>query len=227
MPETLRLADHASRDDLRMTLERVLRVGRPEVRLVARSNVLAVFGCTQAPEGLGDPVSTVLVLRSFALARLPEVAAGVPEADVVVLARSLLDRIARMGPLGLDLELPDSEVTVAWAGVLPPVSGWQAAGAIDAGSLAEVAAQGITMIAEALPLAPGDAVVRRARREVWEQEIAPGLPAAAAFAAEAMGFLGAEGADPADRLPARMSTTLTWSRLTTDRGEVLVRGFVR
>ena len=41
MPATLSLADHATRDDLRIYLERLLRVGRSEVRIVARRDVLA------------------------------------------------------------------------------------------------------------------------------------------------------------------------------------------
>jgi hypothetical protein len=217
MPPTLQLADHATRDDLRTYLERLLRAGRPEVRLVTRGAVLAVFGCTQAPEGLTDPVPTVLVLRSFALAE-PLAPPG-SEVDLVAPARSLLDRIARMGVLGRALELPDAEVTAAWAGVLPPTSGWEPAGAVDAASLARVAEEGMTRIAAALPDAPGDAVVRQVRRAVWGGEIAPGLPAAAAFAAEAMGFLGGDGG-------VGMSATLTWRRLTTGRGEVLVRTFL-
>ena len=38
--------------------------------------------------------------------------------DITVLGRGLLDRIARMGVLGLTLELPDTLVAAAWAGVL-------------------------------------------------------------------------------------------------------------
>lgn len=243
MPTTLELADHATRDDLRTYLERLARVGRPEARLVARGAVLGVFGCTQAPEGLMDPVPVVLVLRSFALAAasVDDVAEARDDAapvDVVVPVRALLDRIARMGVLGRSLDVPDAEVTAAWAGVLPPVGGWRPVGALDADSLAAVAAEGMARIAEALPDSPGDAVVRRVRQSVWGAEIAPGLPAAAAFAAEAMGFLGAgrgtaprergdelaaAGEDPGSRPPVRMSATLTWRRLATEHGDVLVR----
>lgn len=211
MARTLDLADQAVRDDLRIYLERLLRAGRDEVRLVAREAVLAVFGCTQAPETLTDPVPVVLVLRSFTLARPVD-----EPIDLVVPARALLDRLARMGIVGLRLELPEAEITAAWAGVLPPVSGWRAVAAIDAASLAAVAAEGMRRIAEALPDSPGDAVVRRVRREVWGAEMAPGLPAAAAFAVEAMGFLGGDG-------PARLSETSTWRRIATSLGEVVVR----
>lgn len=216
MPRTLEFADHATRDDLKIYLERLSRAGLAEVRLVARGPVLAVFGCTQAPMGIMDAVPVVLVLRSFALASPVD-----EPLDLVVTGRSLLDRLARLGVLGRRLELPEVEVTAAWAGVLPPVAGWQPVGVIDAGSLAAVAEQGMRRIAEALPDAPGDAVVRKVRSEIWGSEIAPGLPAAAAFAAEAMGFLGS-GSGPGSTA-LRLSSTLTWQRLAGDRGEVLVR----
>ncbi|MBK0421490.1 hypothetical protein JD292_05315 [Leucobacter sp. CSA2] len=214
MSGTLRLADHATRDDLRILLERLQRVGEPEVRIVTRGDVLAVYGCTQAPRGITDPVPVVLVMRAFALASAPEA-----PVDETVLGRSLLDRIARMGIIGLDLDVPDVTAMAAWSGVLPPVSEWQAAGAIDAGSLRTVAEQGITRVAEALPADPGEAVVLKVRASVWGAEIAPGIPAAAAFAAESMGFLG-------DDEPVRVTRSLTWTRLTSGRGHVVVRSLL-
>jgi len=221
MTRSLLLADHASRDDLRIYLERLEHAGRPEVRLVARGAVLAVFGCTQAPESILDQVPVVLGLRSFALRGDDDDTEdhAAPVCDLVVSARALLDRIARLGRIGLELELPDSDLTAAWAGVLPPVHGWEAAGVLDAASLATVAAEGMSRITAALPESPGDAIVRKVRREVWGSEIAPGLPAAAAFALEALGFLGT----PAPGDTVRMSSTLTWRRLSTPRGEVLIR----
>lgn len=107
----------------------------------------------------------------------------------------------------------------AWAGVLPPVSGWRAAGVVDASSLASVAAEGIGRVAALLPDDPGEAVVQRVRAAVWGAEVAPGLPAAAAFAAEAMGLLR-------DEDPVLVSRSLTWTRLTTARGHVLVRSLL-
>lgn len=225
MTTQLEIADHPTRDDLRVFLERLQRAGQPEVRLVTRGAALAVFGCTQAPAGLLDPVPVVLVMRVCALgggaaAGAGAAAAATPqhEVDVTVSGRALLDRIARMGPLGRVLELPDVQVTAPWAGVLPPVAGWESAGSIDAASLLAVAEQGIARVAEALPTDPGEALVRQVRAAVWGAEVAPGVPAAAAFAAEAMGFLRAEAT-------AKLSRTLTWTRLSTSRGHVLVRNF--
>lgn len=213
MSGPLVFADAATRDDLRIFLQRLQRAGEAEVRVVSRGPVLAVFGCTQAPRGIMDPLPVVLVTRAFALAKAPEKAV-----DATVLGRALLDRLARTGPVGREIELPEVPAFAAWAGVLPPRSGWQARGAIDAASLREVAAEGIARVAAALPEQPGEAVVHRVRSEVWGAEIAPGIPAAAAFAAEAMGFLGAE--------PLAVAGSLTWTRLTSARGHVLVRGIL-
>ena len=91
---------------LKAYLERLQRYGQAEVRVVVRGSTLAVFGCTQAPNTLLDPLPVVLVLRSFSLASEPANEAG--SIDITVLGRGLLDRIARMGVLGLTLELPDT-----------------------------------------------------------------------------------------------------------------------
>jgi len=207
----LTFQDHASRDDLKIYLQRVARAGLPEVRMVTRGSTLAVFACTQAPESLFDRAATILVLRSFALASAPE-----PPIDATVSARSLLDRLARAGVVGLTLALPDAQTTVAWAGILPPRQGWIAHASVRADSLSAVAEEGMRRIRAALPESAGDPVVNRVRGEVWGSEIAPGLPAAAAFAAETMGFLaGAES--------LRMSRTHTWTRLSSVHGEVLIR----
>lgn len=214
MTPRLTLSDHASLNDLRVYLERLQRSGQAEVRLITRGSVLAVFGCTQSPTGLMDTIPVVLVLRSYALAEAPH-----QDVDITVFGRALLDRIARTGVLGLSLDLPDTLVSAAWAGVLPPQAGWQAAGTIDAGSLATVAEQGIERVAEALPESPGEALVRKVRESVWGAPVAPGVPAAAAFAAEVMGFLRGEST-------VQVSRTLTWVRLSSSRGQVLVRSFL-
>ncbi|QBE49942.1 hypothetical protein [Leucobacter triazinivorans] len=214
MTATVSLADHATRDDLRIFLERLQRAGQEDVRLVTRGAVLAVYGCTQAPRGITDTSPVVLVMRAFALGVAP-----VDAVDETVPSRSLLDRIARLGIVGLALDIPDTSGLAAWAGVLPPVSGWTAAGRIDARSLATVAAEGIERVSAALPENPGEAVVQRVRASVWGAEIAPGVPAAAAFAAETMGLLR-------DEDPVSVARSLTWTRLSTARGHVLVRSLL-
>lgn len=204
------LADSQTRDDLQNYLGRLARFGEKEVRLQSRGATLAVYGCTQAPAGIMDDTPVVLVMRAFALA-----APLLPELDAVVEVRALTDRLARPGG-DLEVPLPPMTVTAAWAGVLPPVTGWEAEGALDAGSLAIVAAEGMARVAEAVPADAGDPVVQRVRRSVWGSEIAPGIPAAAAFAAEGLGFLTG-----ADRL--LRSSSKAWTRLSSPNGHVILR----
>ncbi|SDQ29135.1 hypothetical protein SAMN04488565_1938 [Leucobacter chromiiresistens] len=214
MPVTLEFSDAATRDDLRIFLERLLRAGQPDVRVVSRGRALAVYGCMQAPRGITDSVPVVLVMRAFGLSEDPE-----SPVDATVPGRALLDRIARMGLAGRRLDLPDSSALAAWAGVLPPTAGWAPAGALDGPSLGSVAAEGIGRVAELLPADPGEAVVHRVRASVWGLEMAPGIPAAAAFAAEAMGFLK-------DAPTVEVARSLTWVRLRTPNGHVLVRSLL-
>jgi hypothetical protein len=211
------LVDPSTREDLKIFLERLQRSAKPEVRLVAKNGVLAVYGCTQAPAGILDSTPVVLVTRGFALSTSTDADEATDVFDVLVESRAILDRIARLGFAGRTIELPPMQVTAAWAGVLPPLSGWEPVGAIDAESLVRVANDGIERVAAALPQDPGEAVVAKVRASVWGTEVAPGLPAAAAFAAEAAGFLSDTGA-------VRHYLAKPWLRLSTDRGHVLMRG---
>lgn len=214
--QKLALADRSTREDLRNYLQRLVRVGEAEVRLQTRGSALAVYGCTQTPQGLLDDTAVVLVMRAFALEYAPD-----EMVDMVVEARSLTDRLARMGEGDegpeLALMLPDAQTSAAWAGVLPPTSGWERRGTIDARSLAVVAQEGMSRVAQSVPTDAGDPVVQQVRRAVWGSEIAPGLPAAVAFAAEGLGFL-----HDADQLSVTVSRS--WTRLSAPHGYVLLRG---
>lgn len=217
MPHSIDLADRSTREDLRSFLTRLLRIGEGEVRMQSRGGVLGVYGCTQAPAGILDADPVVLVMRGFALAD-PEH----PEVDDVFEARAILDRLARLDDDATRVPLPDMSVTAAWAGVLPPHAGWIDAGMVDAASLAVVAKQGMERVAESVPTDAGDPVVQRVRRTVWGAEIAPGLPAAAAFAAEGMGLLTGVS-------ELRLSRAHQWTRLSGPNGYVILRlgaGFV-
>lgn len=207
---TLGLADTPTRDDLQNYLSRLARLGEAEVRLQTRGSALAVYGCTQAPLSIMDDSPVVLVMRAFPLSAAPT-----EPVDTVVEVRSLTDRLAREES-GLNLALPDVTVAAAWTGVLPPVAGWEARGEMDAGSLAVVAAEGMARVAENVPADAGDPVVQKLRRAVWGSEIAPGIPAAAAFAAEGLGFLAG-----VDRLT--LSGTRAWTRLSSRNGHVILR----
>lgn len=216
MTAPLTLIDHPSRDDLRVFLERLQRAGEPEVRLVVRDGVLAVFGCTQTPLTLTDPAPVVLVMRAFELSDESESLDASEPLDVVVQGRALLDRLARRGGVSRKLQVPEVQLSAAWAGVLPPRSGWEQVGVLDAKSLVDVAQQGMKRVAAMLPTDPGEAVVRTVRSKVWGVSVAPGVPAAAAFAAETMGFLHEE-------TRVLLAHSATWVRLRADRGQVFVR----
>ena len=217
MSESVALADIATRDDLRIFLERLHCAGREEVRLVSHGAVLAVYGCVQAPETLLDRVHTVVVMRGVQLAEAPA-----HPIDVTTQGQALRDRIARMEREGesLMLPMPDTRLNAAWAGVLPPMSDWQPQGVVSTHSLESVARDGIARVAAQLPDQPGEAIVRSVRERVWGLDIAPGVPAIMAFAAEVMGFLR-------DEQTAKLARSHTWLRLTTGRGHVLVRGLMR
>lgn len=211
MIQTLELAEKSTREDLRNFLQRLARLGEAEVRMQSRGSALAVYGCTQTADGLLDDTTVVLVMRAFRLADTPE-----HVVDVTVEVRALSDRLARMSGADVSLAIPDVTVSAAWAGVLPPLSGWESRGSIDAGSLAIVAAEGMARVAAAVPTGAGDPVVKKVRREVWGAEIAPGIPASAAFAAEGLGFLAA-----VDQLA--IAASRSWTRLSGPNGHVLLR----
>lgn len=229
MSDTFTLVDVASLDDLRVFLGRAGRIEDGSVRLIAGSGVLAVYAAVLYPVGLLDETPTVLGLRTFALAA----GEGGAQAafDVVVPIGSLSSRLDRArGEVGeiassfdpaaarsVAISLPMSVASATWAAISPPRGGWHPLPATEAALLENVARSGIEEIASAVPEAVGEQLVRRVRTEVWGRPI-PGLehvPAGAAFAAFSMGFLGVD--------TVRILETGPWTRLTSDRGHVLVR----
>ena len=108
--------------------------------------------------------------------------------------------------------------TVTWAAISPPRGGWKSLESVEASVLESVAKAGIDEVAAAVPTGIGEQIVQRVRSEVWGHPIA-GLeyvPAGAAFAGLSLGFLG--GPDP-----VRIYETGPWTRLTSERGHVLVK----
>ncbi|MFZ7088202.1 hypothetical protein [Curtobacterium sp. RRHDQ10] len=236
MSPSFTLPDAASLRDLRTYLGRAARVEDGSVRLIAGSGVLAVYTAILYPVGLLDEVPTVLGLRTFELASPATFDAVVPIASFLERLNRLADRIATedddapddapttastgdgSGSVGITAELPLEVHTVTWAAISPPRGGWSPLPDLDLTALRDQAAAGIAEVAETVPTAAGDAVVRRVRAEVWGRPIerAEHVPAGAAFAAESLGFL-ADG----DRV--RLFEAGPWGRLTTSRGHVLVK----
>ncbi|HEX8496376.1 MAG TPA: hypothetical protein VF661_04200 [Actinomycetales bacterium] len=215
--DTLRLPDDGTVDDLVTYLGRAAKVDPGgATRLVARDGVLA---CYVSPvHGGGGP--TVLGLRVLRLAQPVDVDTTVPLA-------ALADRFARLPPSGrggggagaVEVPVPPQQAGDApWAGISPPRSGWQVQGAISRELLLEAARAGVEQVATGTPEGSGSAAVARLRALVWGRDVGdvPGLPSGAAYAAQALGFIGADE-------PVALYAVGAWRRLTTSRGHVLAR----
>jgi len=217
MSQTFSLVDSHSLGDLQVFLSRAQRVEDGSVRLISGSGVLAVYVAVLVPAGLLDESPTVLGLRTFALT-------DVDTFDVVVPVRSLLERLNRLQGEVVDaaavvsVSLPMQVNTVTWAAISPPRGGWKELESVEASMLESVAKAGIDEVAAAVPTGTGEQIVQRVRSEVWGHPIS-GLeyvPAGAAFAGLSLGFFG--GPDP-----VRIYETGPWTRLTSERGHVLVK----
>lgn len=211
MSRSFVLAAGRALDDLQVFLSRAARIEDGSVRLIAGSGVLAVYAAVFYPVGLLDESPTVLGLRTFAL-RDPATF------DTVVPLRSLTQRVERAASEGADaVALPTEVGSVTWAAISPPRGGWYPLASTDAATLEAAARAGIHEVADAVPDGVGEQIVRRVRAEVWARPIAEleHVPAAAGFAAFALGFLGDD--------EVRIFETGPWTRLTTARGHVLVK----
>ena len=211
MSPRLLLADpHAASDALTFA-GRTRALGDGAVRLRAAAGVLVMTSAPLAPRGLFDRTPTVLAMRM--LQADPEL-----ECDLLVDA-SALDREDASSSA---LILPESAVSAPWAGVSPPRGSWEARGGLAASVLASRAQYGIAAVADAMPVDPGEDIVREVRAAIWGEpdDALGGLPLGAAFAAFALGFIGGEEA-------GRVLINGPWTRITLDRGHVVVRGPAR
>lgn len=209
MAPQLVFPDPRSAADLLTFASRAARLGDPIVRLRAAQGTMAVSAAPLSPRGFGDDTPTVLAMRF--LRSDPDLSC-----DLVVDAGTL-----RADPVGADrVMLPDSGVSAAWAGISPPRSGWMPGAEVPEAALREVVRRGVADVAAALPAAPGEDVVRTIRSAVWGRPEASldGLIAGVAFAADALGFLTADGAGAAS-----VRRSGTWTRVSLERGHVLVR----
>ena len=208
----LRFEDEFTLRDVTTFLQRADRLGCDAVRVQASDQTAALFVAALGPKGLLDTAPTILGLRVVRLAETET-------ADRTVAVRAVLERIAHLdansaGPI----DWPPADVTASWAGVLPPRSGWEHLGDVSASRLGEVARAGAAEVGAAVPVDAGDALVHKVRTQVWSRPLDDSgtLPAGAAFAAEALGFLG-------DDEPALLFASGAWLRLSTSRGHVLTK----
>ncbi|GAA4867453.1 hypothetical protein [Kitasatospora terrestris] len=210
---SLRLADPGEATVLAAFLTRLLRFDRAAaVRLQAvprgaDGGVLALFG--RLPLG----GSGALAIRTAGLA------GPVGAVDRTVSAGQLLESVdEKAGALGL----PAPVTGPAWAGLLPPRSGWEL---LAEPPTAEVRTELATAIGEFKDRSEAVPEHHRSRQvldaladEIWSRPVTavPALPLRAAHAAQVMGFLP-PGA------PLTVHRKGGWLRLSTPLGSVAVR----
>lgn len=208
MPPRLLFADAESAADALTFASRADRFTDEAVRIQANGGVLVMTAAPLAPRGIGDATPTVLAMRTLAVD--PELVC-----DLVVEASAL----SAADDDASAVQLPETALSPAWAGIAPPQSGWTAREGVDAAVLAAKAQGGIARVADAVPTDAGEDAVRALRAAIWgapDEELG-GLPLGAAFAALSMGFIsGAE--------TARVFVSGPWTRVSLARGHVVVRG---
>lgn len=209
LTRSFRFADPRDLADLKTFVTRAKAIDDGAIRLQATGSVLAAYVCVLRPRLLGESTPTILGLRTMALA-------APSSTDVTVALSAVLDRLARAGEDDVELPVPPSTVTESWTGVGAPRSGWELVGPVSDASLRETADAGMASVAGIVPDNPGALIVNNARAAVWGKEMdESSLPAGAAFAALALGFL-ADG-------DQKLYRAGRWFRLTGPRGHVLAR----
>jgi hypothetical protein len=218
MSETFTLLDSHALGDLRTYLGRAARIDDGSVRLIANGGVLAVYSAVLYPAGLLDESPTVLGLRTFALPNQESLDVVVPIASLVrrldTAESTIVDAAAHVS-----VSIPMQVHSATWAAITPPRGGWESLGTISTGILAEAAHAGIQEVAELIPDGSGLPIVQKVRGEVWGRALSgyDNVPAGAAFAALSLGFFS----EPNEEAPLYLSGA--WTRLTTQRGHVLIK----
>lgn len=136
MTDSLRFAEAVSLQDLSTYIKRARRIQEQGIRLQAVGRVLAAWVPVMTPGSLTSQLPAVLGLRTVALAEESR-------ADVTAELSSISERIARMNPAETELSLPPSRLSVPWAAVTPPRSGWEPLGSVADDQLRSQAASGI------------------------------------------------------------------------------------
>jgi hypothetical protein len=210
MAERLVFPDAYAAADLLTFAGRAARAGDGAVHLRAAGGTLVTSAAPLVRQGLLDGTPTILGLRALPVD--PEL-----ECDLVVEAVTL--QAAPDDPRVVLLPATAIEKPL-WAAAAVPRGGWVDAPPLDGERLRERAQWGMSAVAHALPIDPGDLVVRRVRGEVWSapDEDLAGYPRGVAFVAMTLGFFGVE----AETAPVR--THGRWTRISLRRGHVLWRG---
>lgn len=211
MAHTFSLESDSARRDAVQFLERAARVNNSAARLIADGATLQVYVGVLFPRGLLDTTPTVLGLRVFRLVEASEF-------DVVVPIESLVHRLQVGVEQGESTTRVPAEVaSLQWAAITPPKDGWRRRLGVSAEALTGAAARGVAAVAEAVPGSIGEAVLQKVRSEVWGSMIPDHkrIPAGAAFAADALGFVGDSS--------LTVHTLDNWLRVSSKAGYVLVK----
>ncbi|MBA0049795.1 hypothetical protein E0L36_02435 [Streptomyces sp. AJS327] len=198
------LADPGEAAGLAEFLGRLLRWERAAaVRVQAADGVVGFFAKPARFE--------VLAVRT---ARLLEPVSR----DVTVSAGELLESVDDARETVI---LPAPVTGPAWAGVLPPRSGWSARGEVPVDAVRTVAVAAVGEFRERAERLPAEGRSREAldglAEEIWSRPLGrSGLPLRAVHAAHALGLL--RGTRPVSLLE-----TGRWLRLRTGHGSVVVR----
>lgn len=182
------------------------------VRIVASGSVAGCFAETPFD---------ALALRAIALAEPVEL-------DVVVEASTLAARAAGAGS-GTTLELPPSLPALRWTTSLPPRTGWSELTRIELGKVSARVDEGVAEFQARAPSVTEDKSLRAARAaleglatEIWDAELAAGVPLRLAHAASSYGFL--VGADKETGAEVVLRSAGSWWRLDAPHGAVVARG---
>jgi hypothetical protein len=199
-------ADVDERAGLVAHLERLVGLDdRGAVRLQGHGSVLGVWG--------GPPLD-VVTLRPVGLA-----GQGADGLDVTVSVRRLLDRLVE-SPAAGGVDLPDAVPGPAWAGLLPPRSGWQPLATVPTSAVFDavrLAVDGFRRRVDELPeVERSSTALEAVAAQVWARPVVAGIPLRAAHAAELTGLLGRDGEVVAYE-------TGPWWRLACPGGSVALR----
>lgn len=184
--------------------------GAVRLQLAAPTMLVLTVAVLEGAGLLGD--GTVLGLRAV------PVRGSTGPVDSTVAFASVSERLARAGSDTTTFSVPPTTVARAWAALTPPRDGWERVGTLSADAVNQIAAQGISEVAQGTPEHAGGPAVTALRRRVWGamSDTAPPIAAGLAFGAHVLGFVG-DGEDVA------VATCGRWTRLSSARGHVLVR----
>ena len=211
MANTFALESPEARLDAVQFLERAARVNNGSARLIADGNHLQMYVGMLIPRGLLDQTPTVLGLRVFRLRTQQTF-------DAVVPIESLVHRLlVTQEENAEETRVPAEVATLSWASITPPREGWRRRLGVSSEALRSAAEHGVKKVAEAVPGTIGESVLQKVRTEVWGTMIPTHkrIPAGAAFAADALGFLGDK--------PLAVHSLGNWVRLSATSGYVLVK----